>query len=398
VNDLHGVEKERRLSAYIDTLNRGRTPVAHRMGSADDQDGVRAAVRAVRRLKGPVVPNRSFERRLLRHLGIPVSVSRRQTGMAKVALLALLLTVLAGLTFMVYTATKKGPLEALMERLQALETGTVPADLRSYSGTIKPFQAGECLVFFLPPDKKLIRETESGAVRATNGRVWWCYEPAARTAHLGDTAGSWAGFYRLEGQWPFHTQTFTRANDDSRYEQLVISGTARVLGRKTYVLSLRHGEGFSESRLWVDTVTSLPLRQAEVGSDGTLYSVSEFTAIDFSPSLDPGMFDPAFPEGTLIVHHKTGELQELGQEVDVRLREPASLLAYVYADRAYLSSWVDPDAPGGSAWEIIWFYQPPFRLGTTGTELRVCASNRPMEMPSGTPEAVELAPGVSGSV
>jgi len=337
-----------------------------------------------------------------------VAQSRRQAGLIKASLLAALTVVLVIGALLVTSMLRQGPVERVLARLEAVRSGTGLTEMTAYAGTVESSMFGKVEVFFMPPDRRLVRLVASGVVHGTNGEVWWCYVPSKSTAHLGDQPDSWPGFQNLEPQWPFSlwTQVLTRFNRrlerGGSFHKIILLGTEKVLGRDTHVIEARptepHGNLFPDVlRIWVDAATSLVLKEVESAPDGTLFRWCEFTSLDLTPRFDPGMFDPHFPEGTTIVRHKTGTLEELIAEVGEPVRRPEGLPPDAYVDRAYLTV-TDGTGDGETHWELRWYYRPLIYFGTTGGELAVRVSNQPLETPSSTPETVELAAGVNGAL
>lgn len=193
--------------------------------------------------------------------------------------------------------SRPGPPEAwdLLRRAEEAEQGV------SYVGllhTVTHFRqqrvACAVKVYRQAPDRERMEyqsEPLTGLVTGGDGGHRWYYDPAVGLTleparPLGANGAQWARLRR-------------------RNYRAEVTGTDRVAGRDTYLLSLtpRH-PGNPSRRLWVDRQTGLILKQERYDAEGLLTTQTAFQAIDFRARLDPDLFaPPPSPE----VHRASGE-------------------------------------------------------------------------------------------
>lgn len=398
----NGRELEERLSAYIDALNRGRTPAAHRLGLPAGEAGLYVAVRSVRRLRDPAPPRAAFERHLLRSAGTPVGATRRQAGLVKaVALLALAgLVILVAL--LVLSGARPGPAANLLRQVAAMEADPAAAGLEAYAGRVRSVDRGDYDIVFMAPDKRWIRAVGSDRTYGTNGDVYWCYDAAEGVGHVAQQVDGWWGFFLLGRGQPFTKWSYLEPpTDHSRLDARLV-GEEILLGRPVQVLDIfisrapgakTVAPGAIVARFWIDVETSLVLKEGQPLPDGQLLDATEFTSLDWSPDIGPEIFEPVFPEGTVILTHQRGDLTRLAEEVGWTVREPQGLPEGASPERAYLTRY-----PGGyehASWQLTWFYPPLFEEGTTRAGMRVSVSNRDIA-PDELGEPVVITPGMTG--
>jgi len=194
------------------------------------------------------------------------------------ASLGLLLVILSG-------CSRPGPPEAwdLLRRAEEAEQGV------SYVGllhTVTHFRqqrvACTVKVYRQAPDQERMEyrsEPLAGLVTGCNAHHCWHYEP---------TAG-----LTLRPPHPAELKEEQRQELRRRNYRAEVTGTDRVAGRETYLLSLtpRH-PGNPSRRLWVDKRTGLILKQERYNAEGLLTTQTAFQDIDFRARLDPNLFAP----------------------------------------------------------------------------------------------------------
>lgn len=375
-------EREASLSAYIDSLNRGRTPAAHRLGLPQGQGGLYAAVRSVKRLRNPVPPRTGLERRLLQSAGVPVSASRRQAGLIKAASVLVLAGLAVLVALLVLSGARPGPAVDLLDEIMAMEADPAAAGLSAYSGRIRSVGRGEFELLFMAPDKRWIREVGSSRTYGTNGQVFWCYDSDNGVACVSQQVGGWWSFLLGPGQ-PFTKWNHFGAATADQGTSAWLVGEDMVVGRMTRVLEVRLSRGWGAktvapgpavARFWIDAETYLVLKEGQPLPDGQLLDVTEFTALDLTPEIDPAIFDPVFPEGTTVLVCRTGELADLAREVGWAVREPQGLPGTAEPAHTYLTLY--PENYPDQSWELTWDYPRLFEEGFSIVSLRVSVSDR----------------------
>jgi len=119
---------------------------------------------------------------------------------------------------------------------------------------------------------------------------------------------------------------------------IACTGTGRVAGRPTYLLSLtpKH-PGNPSRRLWVDQATFVVLRREDYAADGTLRTRTAFRRIHYRPRLGADLFDMPQPNYARLATHqvpaaKPLTLEQVSAEVGFPVVKPAYLPpGYEYA-------------------------------------------------------------------
>jgi len=403
------------LNRYIDALNRERTPAAHRPGlPLGAENRLYTAARAVKRLRDPEPPSRAFERRLRRNLGTPTATLKRQVGMIKLAAGVVITVLVAVVAFTVYSATREGAISGIIGRLAALDQDISTVGLEAYSGVLQTWSGLRLEVHAAAPAKRLVRYPASGKVIGTDGRIWWTYSPETRVLRLSEEAAAlWPGGDRTSVLYYFWTAPALGRYVEDPYYHVSVVGEEEFLGRRCTVVGVKAppqhrapGSDRDEYRLWVDSSTGLPLKEGTLLWDGSFIDVAEFVSLDFSPDLDPAIFEPPAPEGCTTAWFFTGDLEDLAARVGCDVRHPGNLPAEARVECARLTLFIlapalaPPALSEAVGWQLSWEYSPRLERpgGLSTLQVRVAHNPPPAFSSAATGDPVVLAPGVTGFV
>lgn len=285
--------------------------------------------------------------------------------------------------------------------------GTLAPGVAAYSGIINSQSEGDIEVHFLAPNKLFTRVLSTGEVWATNGEMWWSYNPVTGAAEVSDTP--WP-YPRLLARafYPKFTELVNAAGDqeDSPYpyrRSILVAGHRTVAGREAAVLGTKtnynaqHREvsGGRGMRFALTAQVIISTSMVGMPDPWQLYEVIGFTSIDLAaPPADPLIFEPHFPEGTLVARTESGPLESLVAKIGLPVRRPDCIPEGWDLAVALLTTYPETkpgSGAGGGGWRLFWQYGPG-EIGMS-TAVRITMTSRlPADLGIGS--VVDLGSGV----
>jgi outer membrane lipoprotein-sorting protein len=274
--------REKRLSEYIDQLNREERPREHRKSSTDPEyDKLLETVRRVKSLREPVWPEEDFEDRLiLKAVGdtksrtvrgggkrVPVMIGpqpdqRRKSPKATVARRALLTLAAAAATAAILFTVPGVPFtNRQVSIVKAMEQAA--EELKAYHGIIEIVESnalGEIMVQCrreVWSDRQgnyLLKELEGyqkGMITANNGEIRWQLRPEEKMVYL---------FPAFPDPYRFTFELGKEVKAAKNALSVKKVGEEWVAGREAVILEITP-DGGDSYRLWVDKETDLPLQK-----------------------------------------------------------------------------------------------------------------------------------------
>lgn len=289
---------ETKISEYIDRLNAGKIPEEHdKAGVSPELDKLQEAVRMVRSLKEPEMPENDFPKRLANHIQNQIVSKRRInkskriwfTGMGSVAAVLVIALVMNFTLF-----SDKTDIVYAME--QAYQ------DLKAYHGLIEISETnaegenhiqGRLEVWAGKNGDYYIKDLEGsqkGLITVNNGEKKWQIQPESKQVHE---------FAAFPDPYRFILELGEEIDDVKSAVSTEVVGEDIIAGRKAAVLEVTP-EGGLPYRLWIDRETNLPLQKQTAMQKSLQYTIT-YTEIDFKDEIPSELMSYIVPEGYEVI-------------------------------------------------------------------------------------------------
>ncbi len=306
--------KEKRLSKYIDHLNKEEIPKEHRNLPRDTEyEGLMDTVRRIKRLKDPVLPGREFEDRL-----IIAATGRDQRGISKeaaaenhdnasarrggkhrpVMLRRMLITAsaIAAAVLILITATDLPIGSHQASIVKAMEQAM--EEVGAYHGILEVTETnglGETVVqarkevwadrqgnYWL----KELAGYQKDMITANNGDVRWQLRPEEKVVYL---------FPAFPDPYRFTFELGKEVEEAKSALSVKKAGEETIAGREAIILEITP-DGGDTYRLWVDEETDLPL-QRQSSMQNALQMKVTYTELGFMEEIPAELLQYSMPVG-----------------------------------------------------------------------------------------------------
>lgn len=295
---------EKRISEYIDDLNAERKPEKNQ-GTAEtpELEQLKAAVRLVRTLREPAMPEPGYPQRLAKAVSGELQKNNRPFHRRLVLMPAAVL--IAGLVLFAVLFTRTGFFNT--DVVYAMEKAV--SQLANYHGVLqtstKNAAGEEWLIqqaeLWSAGDKYALR-LKDGTLTVNNGQRKWQLRPQNKEVVLLPPIPDPA------------RQGFDLQDEAKRAKQYphTVSGSEIIAGRQTTKLTISPPGG-REYHLWIDTATSLPV-QLQTAMQNALQTTYTFVTLEPNTQLDSQIFNYQPPEGYTVVEKDPGQIVAAPEE------------------------------------------------------------------------------------
>jgi outer membrane lipoprotein-sorting protein len=157
-----------------------------------------------------------------------------------------------------------------------------------------------------------------GRVVVSDGTTLWQYEPSKQTI--------------LQRPAPPPASDLLDDMEAPPLKRVIESGSAKVAGRPTQVLTLRSPRTAAlRERLWIDTATGRSLKTETFASSGRLVRRVEMTTVTFPADISASAFQPNFPASARTLTAITEQPDDVAAEAR-RLKLPVTADGYRLRD------------------------------------------------------------------
>jgi len=358
-------------------------------------------------------------------VGTPLATVKLQAGLVRWAVIVMVLAVAAG-GVLFALSFRPNPAEKLLTLMEATARDPVAAGITGYTGVLfDSCRKQEFDVFYLAPDKWFVRGRDGNEYAGRNGGRTWSFHRDPVYAEVRDSGASppdsyWEqwfpnGLGNVVAGLRGSTKVIQSRDQGSSqilaaFPEVRLGPRSVIAGRPARALLRLSNLTLGDDRThWVDESSGLLLECEGVGLDGADSHIG-YVSLDLTPPADLSVFEPVFPEGTVVTRVQAGALGELAARVGISVREPAGLPANWTLGLPTLSIREEPpdgDKAPVALWRLAWSYRPEggtlsqlpelpgYGFLVKGAWLEVEVTNAsPQDLGPGEP--VELGPGVKG--
>jgi len=288
MEDNAGNRKVVKLSEYIDALNGGKKPAQHRRSANQSElDKLYGAVRAVRSLKEPEMPEKDYPRRLAQ-LQKPYAKYLKRKWLTGAAAAAVLISLL----FLFNSILPSGGTNAVYAMEQAYK------DVKAYHGVLEITESnaiGERItqvkreVWADKEGRYYIRETDRAQkefVTVNNGQKKWQIRPDQKQVYI---------FSAFPDPYQFTFELGAEVLEVKNALETKSAGEETISRRKADVLEITPDGGLPY-RLWIDKETGLPLQRQSAMQNALQYKAA-YTSVDFMDKIPEELISYQLPEG-----------------------------------------------------------------------------------------------------
>lgn len=286
-------DNERKVSEYIDRLNAERKPAGDdRTASSEELQELYRAVRWVRSLKEPAMPDPGYERKLAR--SVVAGPWRRNrfagygtwrwvSGAAGVAVIAAvllvhLLTPFGGVTVVQAMEAAFREVKAYHGILEIASTNANGETARQATFDVWADKDGRYYI-------KELYGANLDVVTVNNGQRKWQVQPEQRQVHL---------FPAFPDGYRFRFELGHEIREAGNALSTRVVGQETVAGRTASVVEVTPDGGLPY-RIWVDEQTKLPLQKETAMIHAIRYTVT-YTEIEFAEAIPAPLMAYAVPE------------------------------------------------------------------------------------------------------
>ncbi len=286
---------EKRLSRYIDELNKGITPREHKNGLEDTESRkMLAAIRRVKAMGGIQYPDDLFQKSLTDSLtGGEIMQKKKNSFIKRTAIFTAAAAAAAVLLFVTVDYVIPGKdvnivyaMEKAMEEVKAYHGIVVVTETNGLGETVTQSRRE---VWVDRQGNYYIKElegTSEGLVTANNGEQKWQLRPEEEKAYL---------FTAFPDAYRFTFELGNEIDDVTKALTVKILGPETVGGRETTKLEITP-DGGDAYHLWVDKETDLPLKRQSAMQNALQIQVS-YESIDFMDRIPGELLVYTLPEG-----------------------------------------------------------------------------------------------------
>lgn len=290
------INKERKISRYIDQLNSEKMPKEHKAAKIPPEyEKLLETVRSVHSLKETALPDEDYQNRLLASLREEPSEQVRRTyqftkqswifGAVAVAAALILFTSLnVKLPFnspSIVSAMEQAlkEVQAYHGILEVVETNELGERMTQSKREIWADKAGDYY----------IRELEGfskGQITVNNGWQKWQIRPEEEKAYI---------FEGFPDPYRFTFELGKEVEEVKNALTVKEIGEEMIAGRKADILEITP-EGGEPYRLWIDQETDLPLQRQSAMQNALQYQVT-YTDINFTDTIPDELLTYSLPKG-----------------------------------------------------------------------------------------------------
>jgi outer membrane lipoprotein-sorting protein len=314
------IDKAKKLSDYIDSLNSEKKPKEHNNEKDTSQmEELFEAVRAVRSLKEPTLPGEDYPLKLTKNIKNKLSAKeavrkRWYMGIASAAaaiglIVILNMTLPAGRNNMVYAMERAfKDVKTYHGILVVTETNTSGEVILQSKVEVWADKEGRYYV-------KGIEGAQKDIITANDGNKKWQIQPAEKEVDL---------FAAFPDPYRFTFELGKEIEYIKKAVQTKVIGEDTVAGRETVIMEVTP-QGGSPYKLWIDKETKMPL-QKQFAMEYSLQYKVQYTDIDFSEAVPQELLAYSVPNGYREVNTNPEQvLANLEEAGDIIGFEPKAL-------------------------------------------------------------------------
>ncbi len=302
--------KEKKLSKYIDQLNKEKKPREHRKFTGDPEyEELMGTVRLLRNRKEPDYPEDDFYKRLT------ASVKQSTLGMAKarrkriwipaIAVAAAAMVVVAVLSYVLPRADPNVvyAMEQAFKEIKAyhgilITTQTNDLGEKTIQATREVWADKEGKYYI-----KEQSESGNGNITVNNGQKKWQIQPESKQVF---TYSVFPDPYRFKFEIGNEIENVKNALE------VKVVGEEEIAGRMASVLEVTP-QGGDPYRLWIDKETDMPLQKQTPKLNALQYTVT-YISIEFTETIPEELVSYKVPEGYKVINTDAeqfvGDLEE----------------------------------------------------------------------------------------
>ncbi len=288
---------DKKLSNYIDQLNKEKTPKEHRNSSHSEQfESLMGVVREVRSLREPAYPDEEFPKRLVASLqkGYGKRERRKRFMIRKKIWLGATAVAAAAAVFVL--SWNVLPMNDNKNIVYAMEQAI--EQIKAYHGVLEVAQMNELGESVIQARREVwsdqngnyyVREIEGfakGLITINNKDRKWQIRPEDKAVYI---------YSAFPDPYRFTFELGEEIKDIKNALEVKVIGDEMVSGRETTLLEVTP-QGGETYHLWIDKETDLPLQKQSAMQNALQYKVS-YTEIDFFDEIPANMLAYEVPKG-----------------------------------------------------------------------------------------------------
>lgn len=316
------MKDERKLSKYIDQLNKEKKPREHkRLKEMGELDELMDTVRRIKGMKEPVMPGRDYPQKLITGLKKEESNTRKERNSNYMRRTMLTVTAAAAAITIFFAVTELSFPGKQVSIVQAMERAI--SEVKAYHGILEVLETNE------------LGETMTQARR----EVWADQKGRYRVVELEGYSKGLITVNNQEKQWQLRPQEekvylFPAYPDPYRFtfelgsevenvgDALSVKeiGEERISGRISLILEVTP-DGGQPYRLWIDKETKLPLKRQSAMQNAIQISVT-YSEIEFMEDLSEDLLVYRLPAGY-------EEVDTIPEQIVTSLEEASVMAGFV---------------------------------------------------------------------
>ncbi len=285
--------QEKKISVYIDRLNREKKPREHNSVKENEEyEGLMETVRLLKSQKETVYPEDDFPRRLAasftnRYAGKTVPHKRKKIWISAGAAIAAVLTVVVILNFII-PQVNPDIVYAMEQAYREVEAyhGILEITQSNASGEVTTQAVRE--VWADRDGSYYVKELEgsgTGMITVNNGQKKWQVQSELKQVNL---------FPAFPDAYHFTFEIGSEVEDVKKALEVKVTGEEEIAGRMASIL-LVTPKGGETYRLWVDKETDMPLQKETALQNAIQYKVT-YKEITFSEAIPKDLLAYEFPK------------------------------------------------------------------------------------------------------
>jgi outer membrane lipoprotein-sorting protein len=291
------MNKEKRLSRYIDDLNAGKK-------SKEKGDILTETVRKIRVLREPEYPDEYYQSRLITSLRekqavkqpVKQPVKQQRAGINLIKRTVIVTTIVAATAVLLFASLDLALPNKNTSIVYAMEQAM--QEIKAYHGVIKVVETNELGETMTQSSRDVwankegnyylteLEGTASGIITANNGQMKWQIRPEEKAVYL---------FATFPDHYRFTFELGDEIEEVMNALTVKIIGDDIIAGRKSSLLEITP-DGGDTYHLWVDKETNLPLQRQSAMQNAIQYKVS-FSSIEFEDAVPQEYLSYNLPSG-----------------------------------------------------------------------------------------------------
>lgn len=274
------VSSEERLSDFIDRLNEERKPAENEYTTESEElKDLFSAVKLVRTLKEPAMPEAGFERRLIGYVTEKLAPKSRKNKksrmrMAVLAAAAALLCLTAGILF---PFKEKNMVSAMAEAYQDVKAYRGILEIKSANSAGETVTQAKLEVWADKKGRYYVKGLEganANIITVNNGKRKWQIRPDQKRIYL---------FSPFPDSYRFIFEIGKEIDEAENALDVRRAGEAKIHGRTAEVLEVTPRSGLPY-KIWVDKKTKLPVQKETAAQNAVRYTVT-YAELDFYDAI-----------------------------------------------------------------------------------------------------------------